>query len=593
MRQRRSASAPLLVVVLLLCAWSFGAERTTTGYLELTVRDARSGEITPARVELLDEKHQVHVPGEALRVAGDCGWFPIHNWIPWAAAWQMRRHLRAGIPNPYTGTTQFYLTRSVRMRVPTGRYSVRAFKGIEYKVANGEAEVWRNETTTLTLPLERWIDMPAEGWYSADDHLHIARPNATFDETIAKWMQAEDVHVANLLQFGLAHSIHLAPQYKFGKPSVYQLGRAMLASGQENPRTHVLGHSITLGASRWLDVPKNYLAYDRVWREARREGGISGFAHWGIGGADEGMAVWIPQRLLDFLEVLGFGLAYYDSWYELLNLGVRMTPTAGSDYPCSDSVPGRERFYTRVRGPLTYALWIDAVRRGHTFITNGPIIDLHVNGVGMGDELDLSEPATVDVEGSVRFDPERDDVMGLELVRAGDVVFSTSERARAGEVRLHLRLPVPESTWLALRARGEKLGETSVVLVDSLKGALTYVDRPSNAELLRRFSQKKGPRPTAAHTAPVYVTVAGTPAIAEQPKASEAARAWSARLDELEALLAEDRLPKLARFPGRGDGLKLNDLRSGRAELLKAIASARAAYHQWPAQSTTPSQQRR
>jgi hypothetical protein len=154
-------------------------------------------------------------------------------------------------------------------------------------------------------------------------------------------------------------------------------------------------------------------------------------------------------------------------------------------------------------------------------------------------------------------------------------------------------LPVPESTWLALRARGEKLGETSVVLVDSLKGALTYVDRPSNAELLRRFSQKKGPRPTAAHTAPVYVTVAGTPAIAEQPKASEAARAWSARLDELEALLAEDRLPKLARFPGRGDGLKLNDLRSGRAELLRAIASARAAYHQWPAQSTTPSQQRR
>jgi hypothetical protein len=572
-------------VLLFLCAWTFGAERTPAGYLELAVRDARSGEITPARVELLDAKRHAHVPDEALRVAGDCGWFPIHNWIPGTAAWQMRRHLRAGIPNVYTGTTQFYLTRSARMRVPVGRYSVAAFKGIEYKVAKGEIEVRRNETAALTLSLERWIDMPAEGWYSADDHLHIPRPNATFDDTIAKWMEAEDVHVANLLQFGLAHSIHLARQYKFGKPSVYQLRDTMLASGQENPRTHVLGHSITLGASRWLDFPKNYLAYDRVWREARREGGISGFAHWGIGGADEGMAVWIPERLLDFLEVLGFGLAYYDSWYELLNLGVRITPTAGSDYPCSETVPGRERFYTRARTPLTYASWIEAVRRGHTFITNGPIVDLRVGGVRVGDELVLSKPSTVDIEGSVRFDPERDDVKVLELVRAGDVVFSKSERTRAGEIRFRLELPVDQSTWLALRARGEKLGETPVDLVASLKGALTYVDRPSNKELLRRFSQKKGPRPSAAHTAPVYVTVAGTPPIGEQPKATEAARAWLARLDELEALLTKDRLKKLARFPGRGDGLKLNDLQSGRAELMKAIASARAAYHHWPARS--------
>ncbi|HEY3053219.1 MAG TPA: hypothetical protein VGK04_07505 [Thermoanaerobaculia bacterium] len=161
------------------------------------------------------------------------------------------------------------------MRLPAGRYSIRAFKGIEYKVAKREAEVRPNKTTTVTLRLERWIDMTAQRWYSADDHLHIARPNSTFDETIAKWMEAEDIQVANLLQIGLAHSVHFASQYKFGKPSVYQLRGTMLASGQENPRTHILGHSITLGASRWFDFPADYLAYDRVWREARREGGIS------------------------------------------------------------------------------------------------------------------------------------------------------------------------------------------------------------------------------------------------------------------------------------------------------------------------------
>ncbi len=586
MRRYRSTVAPLLIVAI-LCGWSFGAERTPAGYLELTILDDRSAEITAARIELLDEKRQAHVPKEALSVAGDCGWFPIHNWIPGIGSWQMRRHLRKEIPNPYTSTTQFYLTRSIRMRVPTGQYAVRAFKGIEYRVAKREAEIRRNETTALTIRLERWIDMPAVGWYSADDHLHIARPNARFDDTIARWMQAEDLHVANLLQMGLAHSIHITPQYSFGQPSIYQLKGTMLASGQENPRTHVLGHSITLGASKWLDFSNTYLQYDRVWREARREGGISGFAHWGIGGADEGMAVWIPERLLDFLEVFGFGLPYYDSWYEVLNLGVRMTPTAGTDYPCSQSIPGRERFYTRVDGPLTYTAWLEGVRRGHTFITNGPILDLRINDIGVGDELDLTGPGTVNVEGRVRFDPDRDDIKTLELVRGGDVIYSISERTRPGEIHLRMQLPVRESVWLALRASGEKLEETPADRAAGLKSALTYVDRPSNAEVLRRMPDYRGSQPSAAHTGAIYVIVAGTPSIADQPKAARATKAWLARLDELEALLSRDRLPKLAGFPGRGDGLTLNDLRSGRADLKRAIARARAAYHQWQSKHGT------
>ena len=562
------------IIVLFLSMWSFGAVRKTTGYLQLTVVDSRTGEIMAARVEVLDQERQTHVPPEALPVAGDCGWFPIHRWIPGAAAWQMRRHLRPEVPNPYTGTTQFYLSRSVRMRLPAGRYVIRAFRGIEYTIAKREAEVRGNVTTSLTIPVERWIDMRSQGWYSADDHLHISRPDATFDATLAKWMEAEDIDVANLLQIGAAHSVHFAAQYKFGKPSVYQVGGKILASGQENPRTHVLGHSITLGASRWLDFPKNYLEYDRVWREARREGGISGFAHWGIGGADDGLAVWIPEKLIDFLEVFGFGLAYYDSWYELLNLGVRIPPTAGSDYPCSDSLPGRERFYTRLAGPLNYGSWINAVRRGQTFITNGPIIDLHVNGAGIGDELHLSGPSAVEVEGNVRFDPARDDVKTLELVRQGEVVSSIATRLRPGEIRLHITLPVRESTWLALRASGEKLGETSVNLAADVQWAIS-VDRPSNEEVRRRVPDRRVPRPSAAHTAAIFVTLAGTSSIAEQPKAAAAARRWLRRLDELEVLLAQNQLSKLAR---RDDRLKLSDLQAARTQLMKTIAKARSAY---------------
>jgi hypothetical protein len=467
------------------------------------------------------------------------------------------------------------------MRLPPGRYALRVFKGIEYRMAAQEFEVLRNEKTAVSVALQRWIDLPAEGWYSADDHLHIARPSSTFDDLIARWMEAEDLHVANLLQMGLAQSIHITPQYGFGQPSVYQQGRTLVASGQENPRTHVLGHSISLGSPKWIDFSETYLAYDRFWREARRLGAINGFAHWGVGGADEGLAVWIPEQLLDFLEVLGFGLSYYESWYELLNLGVRMTPTAGTDYPCSASLPGRERFYTHLSGPLRYGDWLDAVRSGRTFITNGPVLDFHVAGASMGDELNLEKPGTVVVEGRVRFDPGRDNVTSLELVAAGEVVFSSRERTGLGEIRLRTELPLRASTWLALRARGEKLEERPIDFIDSLKGALTYLERSTNEDVLRRVPETGMARPSAAHTAPVYVTVAGTPPVAQQPAARQAAQAWLARLDELEARFSADRLAQLAQFPGRGDGLELEDLRTGRQELLRAIARARAAYHDW------------
>jgi hypothetical protein len=559
-----------------------GCEGQTGAVLELTVIEARSGTVTPARIELLDEAGAGHVPSQALAVAGDCGWLPIHNWIPGAARVQMRRALSSEVRNPFTGSSQFYLAEPAAMRLPAGRYTVRAFKGIEYKVAEAEIEVRDGETAALGLGLVRWVDMPAEGWYGADDHLHIPRPSRRFDERIARWMEAEDLHVANLLQTGLARSIHITPQRAFGSPSVYQTEGTLLASGQENPRTHVLGHSIILGAPQWIDYPEDYLAYDRFWRQARQDGAVSGFAHWGVGGADEGLAVWIPEGLLDFLEVLGFGLPYYDAWYQLLDLGIRLTPTAGTDYPCSPSLPGRERFYTQVDGELTYDAWLDAVRRGRSFVTNGPVLDFSVNGVSMGDELHLQAPGTVTVAGRVRFDPQRDDVVSLELVGSGgEVLFSSGERTRTGEIRIELELPVSRATWLAVRASGHKLHETPVDFTAGLAAALMQLERASNEEILKRLPADGSPRPSAAHSAPVFVAVAGSPSLAQQPRAAEAAAAWLARLEELERRFAPDRIGELAGFPGRGDGLKLEDLEGGREELLRAIERARTAYHEW------------
>lgn len=554
------------------------APHRQTGILELVIRDAATREPTPARVELLDGDGQAIVPDDALTIFSDCGNLPVHAWVPGFASLQTVWNGRREVANPYTGTTQFYTAGALRVELAAGSYSIRASKGIEYRRARDTILVKEGEVTRSRLDLIRWIDLPGEGWYGADDHLHIPRPHEQFDPRLAAWMEAEGLNVANLLQMGLARDVHITPQHGFGPPSVYKRGHTLILSGQENPRTHVLGHAIVLGARQFIDLPHDYLLYDRVWKAAHRQGAVNGYAHWGLAGAQEGLAVWGHDGLLDFVEVLNLGFPFYDRWYEALDLGIRIGPTAGTDYPCVPGLPGRERFYAKPDGALDAETWLEAVRQGKTFVTNGPAIELWVEHAQPGEELRLDEAGEVGVKGRVRFDPERDDIVALELIRGGAVAIRADAPTSPGEIRLETTLAIDRTSWLALRATGVKRGETEIDLRSFFSGALV-LERRSNEEVLRSLPEGLVLRPSAAHTGAVLVTVPGTPPLAEQPRGRQVAQTWLARLDELEQRLADDAMETWARFPGRGDGIDLQTARANRPALLDAIEASRRHYY--------------
>jgi hypothetical protein len=553
------------------------APQDQLGTIELTIRDASTGELAAARVELLSENGDPVIPDDALTVFSDCGNVPAHGWIPGIASIQALRNGHRAVPNPYTGTTQFYADGSIRVRVMPGLYSVSATKGTEYRRASGTILVEQGRTKRFALALERWIDLASEGWYSADDHLHIPRPHPRFDPRLATWMEAEGLHVANLLQMGLARDVHITPQHGFGPRSVYRSGDTLLISGQENPRTHILGHAIVLGARQFLDLPTEYLLYDRIWALGHRQGAVNGYAHWGLGGAEEGLALWGHRELLDFIEVLNLGFPFYDRWYEALDLGLSIGPTAGTDYPCLAGLPGRERFYAGLDGPLEANSWLESVRRGKTFVTNGPAIDLMVETAGPGEQLRLTGPGAVHIRGRVRFDADRDDVQVLELIRGGDVVRRIDSPTPTGEIRLETTLEIDQTTWVALRATGTKRGETEINL-RSMFSLMLVLERRSNDELLRGLPVGSVPRPSAAHTGAVLVTVEGSPPLAEQLRGRQVARIWLARLGELEQRFGEDQMETWSSFPGRGDGIELRTARANRPALLQAVEAARRHY---------------
>lgn len=501
------------------------------GTLTLVILDAVTGQPVPARVEVLDSEEESYVAADAL---------PVLVGVRFA--------ISRAFPDPVHDRNQFYSTGRSTLSLPPGDYALSVWKGLEYRVKKEVVTVAAGAAIEHTVSLDRWISMPARHWYSADDHIHLPRPTPELNDTILQWMAAEDIHVANLLQMGSYDSFDYATQYAHGPEGHYGDGRHVLISGQENPRSHVLGHMIILGTKAPIHYPDHYLDLPRYFAEGHRQGAVNGVAHFGrIDGAHFGLGLILPRELLDFLEVLQAEIWQYDLWYKVLNTGYRLTPTAGTDYPFVEGPPGRERFYTRVRGRLTPERWLEAVRGGHTFVTNGPMLELSVNGHEMGDTLHLSAPGTVEIEARVLFNPQQEAVNELEVVENGFVVRTfPAEIAHGSRIERRFEHQIDHSGWLAIRVDGFK-----------------------------HFSPLA--RQAQAHSAPVYVTVDNATPLARQEEARHLARSWLLLLDDLEAELAEEHIDTLAEEPGfaRVDAATI---RRDRPTILRAIQEARALF---------------
>ena len=533
-----------------------------TGTLRLTIQDATTGETVPARVEIRGVNGAYHVASDALRYSADCSMSdPGSGPVDQAAALPSFSG-RVRIENPYTKSTQFYSTGTSKVELPRGQVTIKVYKGPEYAVAAEDVAIESDTTVEHRIALKRWANMPASGWYSADDHLHIGRPAKDANASVSTMMQAEDIHVANLLQMGKIGNFAIAPQYAHGPEGHYQEGHYILAAGQENPRTHFLGHSITLGAPTAHHNPEKYLIYRLLWQETAKQGALNGYAHavWPNGSLiapHDGMAVVAPHDLLHFVEVLQFNRAGYDVWYDLLMFGFRITPTAGTDYPCGgQAVPGHERFYTKVEGPLNYASWLQGVRAGRTFVTTGPMVEFRINDQDIGSEIVLDKEGDVSVTGSVTFDAARDDLAFVELLQNGTVIDRFSRIGTATTIEFSVKRRVSEASWFAVRGYGTRFDEN------------TFPD----PIIFGAFAPT-----TNLHSAPIYVSIRGRPGIAKSARTRETARSFLARLRDLERMLAEENLDALAaRLENPNlDAVPKGTLLNNRQDLLAEIKVAR------------------
>ena len=137
----------------------------------------------------------------------------------------------------------------------------------------------------------------------------------------------------------------------------------------------------------------------------------------------------------------------YDIYYRMLNAGIRLPASTGSDwFICSAN-----RVYAHTGGEFEYLSWLEALKKGRTFITNGPSLTLEVQGHGPGDEITatLGGKLSVQADWMSHYPVTRADVLFNGRVVAGETYPGGSRHGR-----IEADLPVTSDGWIAARLSG-------------------------------------------------------------------------------------------------------------------------------------------
>jgi len=412
----------------------------------------------------------------------------------------------AAIRKTKRGESYFYSDDSFDVELPPGRVRMNVSGGLETipQMVTVDAEA----AIELTVQMQHWVDMAARGWYSGDSHVHL-HTGGPIDVTVAKALvaaRAEGVNYVNLCVSNNVGDDIRDTEMITGKPHAASTDRHLLVFGEEM-RSTIYGHMQFFGINRLVepqytgfdgtpnrhDFPANHV----MAAEAVRQGGLVTYGHPIFAGEPFPFGKDLAKangaaRELPIDAVLGvvhaIDLMSYNSdedlsaelWYRLLNCGLKLSACVGTDALLDRSTEplGGERVYVKTAGPLTMQSWIDGLKSGRSFVTNGPIPTLEVNGKAPGETCQLTEAGNVrvavTVESYVPFDK-------IEVIVNGKVAAhdeSAGDLAGLRVRRLDVQLPIGRSSWIALRVRGPE----SPIVFDG---------------------------PVWAHTSPVYVKIAG------------------------------------------------------------------------------------
>jgi hypothetical protein len=395
--------------------------------VHLRINDAATGRPTPVR----------------LRVTGPDGTYyaPLGRVADFATG---RNEAVGG--SLRVGREKFaYIDGACEIRLPAGvPLRVQATKGPEYEPLVETVRLGSGQMA-LRFGVRRWADVRAEGWVAGDTRVHFLDAH-----TAALEAAAEGVAVVNLLACvqpvpsldgTIYPSIPNITAFSGQRPAL-QTEHALVAVNTLNVHP-VLGSVGLLNCHRPVyplafggpEEPDDWSVCD--WcDQCHRKNGLTVWVNPFEPTGGEALVALLLGKI-DAIEYDGRPRKQplLPWWYRLLNAGFGV-PLVGGSGKDSNTVPlGTPRTYAKLLPdePLSYGAWVNAVRAGRCFVTNGPLV-------------------TLDVGQRVRAAARCLSPFKLELVADGQVIAAAE--AAGSQFEAAIECDLPSAGWVAARCIG-------------------------------------------------------------------------------------------------------------------------------------------
>jgi hypothetical protein len=407
-----------------------------------------------------------------------------------------------------------YVEGSFSYQLPETRLRFEVIKGYAYTFCDTIIDITA-QTDSIQIQLKKWFDFPGKKWYSGDVHVHHIDP-----VTASLEMKAEDINVCNILTSDFTHD-----QERFrGGPEISPDTNHIVYVNQEY-REDRLGHVNLLNLKKLIEPVKTMRKYQyplnmQAADSTHAQGGHVSWAHFASWPGLEGPLAIVLQKI-DAVELLCAIDPFYEPvfvadvvpdlkmnsglrlWYRLLNCGLRIPATAGTDKMNNRVSVGANRVYAMIDGKFNYQSWIDALNNGRSFVSNSPFIFCRVNNKIAGDELHVTgkKKLNIEVEMFTQLPVDR-----LEIIVNGNVVAEKIVKAGEKHAVLKFSYTPQKSVWIAARAH-----QFSQEFAFEGVSFQQRRDAGAGATLLNRYYGTSRPETVFAHTNPVYVKVNDLP----------------------------------------------------------------------------------
>jgi hypothetical protein len=465
---------------------------------------------------------------------------------------------------------QIYRAHGESVLLPPGRFQVSYTRGPEYvtleaplvvndpgrAAADGAVNGVARDSAVLTsegaLPtqtavfrLKRWINLAEHKWYSGDHHVHAAGcahyespTEGVRPEDMMRHILGEDLNVGCVLSWGPCWYA----QKQFFEGKVHELSRPQyimrydieVSGFPSSPNGHLcllrLKEDDYPNTTRIEEWPSWNLP---VLKWGKEQGGVVGYSHsgWGLAikepkllsyemppfdgiGANE-YIVDVVHDACDFISSVDTPIHYeLNIWYHTLNCGYTARISGETDFPCiyGERV-GLGRAYVKLDGELDFDRWVDGIRDGRSYVSDGfsHLIDFTANGLGVGEQgqdgrasvlaAKSGEPLKIKVRAAALLSEKPDEAIRRRPLEQKP--YWHVERARIGDSR---RIPVE------LVVNGQAVERKEIEADGDINDLeFEFTPKQSSWVALRVFA--------SSHTNPIFVEVDGKPIRASRKSA--------------------------------------------------------------------------